>query len=353
MNWTRTLFYLLVAAVLAATVFFYRWVLSYLLLSMVFTYVLDPFVSWFERRHLPRWLSVLAVYSVIAGFLATLSALFLPDLIRQGNSLFALLSADQDSAAERIASLPLISDINYFLQNLDRQIPQLALSPQFIGLLESGRDFLSKLPKLVIDNYQQIIGAVSYLITVPLISFFLLKDKVLIRKSLVRAVPNRYYELVLILLRKVDETVGRFLRAMVLEVIIVSFMVTIALSMVGVRNSVLIGVTAGVANIIPYFGPFMGAALAIMNALIDGSPFIILVWVGFSMYIVQMIDNYIIYPVVVGKTIKMHPLLVLLTVLAGGWFGGILWMLISVPVVYIIYSLISVMHTNLKEFRLI
>lgn len=353
MNWTKTIFYLVVAVAFASAVFFYRWILSYLLLSMVFTYVLDPFVNWFERRRFPRWLSVLAVYSVIAGFIGLLSALFLPDLIRQGNNLFTLVNSDHDNAAERIASLPLISSINSFLMNLDKQIPQLGLSTQFIGMLESGREFLTKLPKLVIDNYQQIIGAFSYLITVPLISFFMLKDKVLIRKSLVRAVPNRYYELVLILLRKVDETVGRFLRAMVFEVIIVSLMVIVALSMIGVRNSVLIGVTAGVANIIPYFGPFIGAALAIVTAIIDGSPLITLLWVGFAMYIVQMIDNYIIYPVVVGKSIKMHPLMVLLTVLAGGWFGGILWMLISVPVVYIVYSLISVMHTNLKEFRLI
>jgi predicted PurR-regulated permease PerM len=353
MNWTRNLFYLLLAVVLAATFIFYRWVLGYLMLSLVFTYILDPFVSWFERRRLPRWLSVLAVYGVIVGFLALLSVLFLPDLIRQGNNLFAVLNSGQANTAERIASLPLISNINAFLMNLDKQIPQLELSSQFIGMLESGRDFLTRLPKLIIDNYQQIIGTMSYLITVPLISFFLLKDKVLIRKSLIRAVPNRYFELVLILLRKVDETVGRFLRAMVFEVIIVSIMVSLALSIVGVRNSVLIGVTAGVANIIPYFGPFLGAALALMTALIDGSPFITLVWVGLAMYIVQMIDNYIIYPVVVGKTIRMHPLLVLLTVLAGGWFGGILWMLISVPVVYIVYSLVSVTHTNLKQFRLI
>ncbi len=353
MNWTRTIFYLIVALVLAAALYFYRWIFSYLVLSMVFTYVLDPFVSWFERRRFPRWLSVISVYGVIMGFLALLSALFLPDLIRQGNSLFALLSSNEGNTADKIASLPLISNINSFLINLDRQIPQLALSSQFMGMLDTGRNFLTRLPKLIIDNYQQIISAMSYLITVPLISFFLLKDKVLIRKSFIRAVPNRYFELLLILLRKVDETVGRFLRAMVFEVIIVSFMVTLGLSIIGVRNSVLIGVTAGVANIIPYFGPFLGAALAILTALIDGSPFITLVWVGFAMYIVQMIDNYIIYPTVVGKTIRMHPLLVLLTVLAGGWFGGILGMLISVPVVYIVFSLVSVTHSNLKEFRLI
>jgi predicted PurR-regulated permease PerM len=71
------------------------------------------------------------------------------------------------------------------------------------------------------------------------------------------------------------------------------------------------------------------------------------------MYIVQLIDNNIVYPVVVGGTIKMHPLLVLLTLIAGGWHGGILWMLISVPLVYITYNLIKVLYVNLKDFKII
>jgi predicted PurR-regulated permease PerM len=71
------------------------------------------------------------------------------------------------------------------------------------------------------------------------------------------------------------------------------------------------------------------------------------------MYIVQVIDNNVVYPVVVGTTIDMHPLWVLLTVLAGGWYGGILWMLISVPMVFLVYQLVMVLYTNLKEFRII
>jgi predicted PurR-regulated permease PerM len=78
-----------------------------------------------------------------------------------------------------------------------------------------------------------------------------------------------------------------------------------------------------------------------------------MVYAALAMWLVQVIDNNIVYPVVVGTTINMHPLLVLLTVLAGGWYGGILWMLISVPLVYLIYSVISVLYVNLKEYRII
>jgi len=71
------------------------------------------------------------------------------------------------------------------------------------------------------------------------------------------------------------------------------------------------------------------------------------------MYIVQVVDNNIVYPVVVGTTIRMHPLVVLLTVITAGWIGGIIWMLVSVPLVYIVFSLVKVTHDNLKAFRII
>jgi predicted PurR-regulated permease PerM len=188
---------------------------------------------------------------------------------------------------------------------------------------------------------------------VPLISFFLLKDKHKIRKSILKLSSNRYFELSIILLGKIDKTVGTYLRAMLFEVIAVSIMASTALGIVGVSNPVLIGISAGVANIIPYFGPFFGGALAVVTVFFDGGAFLQMVYAALAMWLVQVIDNNIVYPVVVGTTINMHPLLVLLTVLAGGWYGGILWMLISVPLVYLIYSVISVLYINLKEYRII
>lgn len=353
MNWTKIVFYLLIWALAFLGVVFYRWVFSYVLYALILAYLLDPFVNWFDRLHFPRWLSVLAVYAVIAGVMAWLSIQFMPDFLEQGNNLLTSINSGSTDATKHLMAQPFVRNIHTMLLNLDRQIPNLDMSGQFIGILSSTNEYLARLPKLLMDNYQSIISMVSFIATIPLISFFLLKDKVAIRKAMIAMTPNRYFELVIILMHKIDQTVGRFLRAMLFEVIIVAIMVTIALTIVGVRNSVLIGVIAGIANIVPYFGPLIGAAVAILTVLLDGSPTIMILWAALAMYAVQALDNNIIYPVVVGKTINMHPLLVLLTVLAGGWFGGILWMLISVPLVYIAFSLVRVLYTNMKEFRLI
>lgn len=353
MNWVRTIFYLFILAVLVAAVFFYRWIFPNMIYAFILYYILDPFVSWFERRRVPRWLSVLAVYLLIAGIIAWFTARFIPDLIQQGNYFFELLSSGDKLTGEYIIALPFVNSIYTFLQGLDKQIPGLSTAPRMLNLVDSANTFLASLPKLLMDNYQSIVSAVSVVATVPLLGFFLLKDKYKLRKGLISFATNRYFEMGLILLRKVDETVGTFLRAMFFEVIAVGIMASVAFSIVGVPNPVLIGATAGVANIIPYFGPITGGALAAMSLLISGAPFIMVLYAALAMYIVQVIDNNLIYPLVVGGTINMHPLLVLLTVIAGGWYGGIVWMLISVPLVYISFSLIKVLYINLKEFRII
>ena len=130
-------------------------------------------------------------------------------------------------------------------------------------------------------------------------------------------------------------------------------MATIAFSIAGVPYPFLVGAIAGLANIIPYFGPFSGWAVSALSILLSGLNPVQLLWSGLAMYSVQVIDNNIVYPVVVGTTIRMHPLIVLLTVITAGWIGGILWMLISVPLVYIVYNLVKVTHDNLKAFRII
>lgn len=353
MNWTKVIFYIFLLSVLIAASFFYRWVFANLAYALVFSYILDPFVSWFERRRVPRWLSVLLIYLFIVGIIAWITARFIPDLIKQGNYLFDLLSNGHELTGKYIVSLPFVHSIYIFLQNLDSQIPGLSLAPEMVRLLDNANTFLASLPKLIMDNFKSIVSTISVIATIPLLSFFMLKDKYKLRKAMLELSSNRYFEVVVILLRKIDQTVGTFLRAMLFEVIAVGIMATIAFSIVGVRNPLLIGATAGVANIIPYFGPFLGGSLAALTVLINGGPLIMVVYAALAMYIVQVIDNNIVYPLVVGGTINMHPLLVLLTVIAGGWYGGILWMLISVPLVYISYSLIKVLYTNLKDFRII
>jgi predicted PurR-regulated permease PerM len=227
------------------------------------------------------------------------------------------------------------------------------LHDHFVNLIQSLNNSMMDIPQILVSNYQKIFEAVSILATIPLIGFFLIKDNVKFRKDILKLIPNRYFEIVLIAFHKIDEIVGKYLRAIFFEIIIVGSLSAAALSLLGVDYAILIGFMAGFANVIPYFGPIMGVLFAVISILLAGSPPIMILYVIVAMYLVQVIDNNFVFPFVVGATIDMHPLIVLLTVLAGGWAWGIVGMLVSVPVVYLIYGVTRVIVINLKEFKMI
>ncbi len=353
MNWTRVVFIIILLAVIVLGLYFYRPMFAYLIAAVVFAYILGPLITFLEYRHLPRWLSVLLVYAVIAGLIAWFSIRLVPQLVQQGNILLSLIMGSDQPLSQQILAFPFVRSVFDFLLRLEAQVPALDLSAKLIQGINQTNLWLGQIPKFLIDNYQTILSALSFVATIPIFGFFILKDWQPLRRGMLSLVPNRYFELAVILLHKVDETVGRYLRAVLFEIFAVSIMASVALTIAGVPYSLLIGITAGVANIIPYFGPWMGAALAVLTVLVTGQPPVMILYAGLAMYLVQVLDNNIVYPVVVGKTIKMHPLIVLLTVLAGGWFGGILWMLISVPLVFMVYSLVRALYLNLKQFQLL
>jgi len=352
-NYTKILFYLVLLTALGFGIWFYSYVFGYVIAALVLAYILDPLVNAVERLRFPRWLAVLSVYIVLAGLIALLVALFAPSLYDQGAQLISLLQEDRPGTTNPLVELPLLKDIHLVLMDLDARIPVLDLANEYVNFMDMVVEHLVELPKTIMQNYSTIIGAVSYVGMIPLICFFLLLDKVRFRKGILSLIPNRYFELTIILIGKTDETVGNFMRAMLFEVLAVALMVFVALSILNVPYAILIGVVAGVANIIPYFGPFIGGCVAVLSSLIAGQPTIMILWVALAMYLVQLVDNNLVYPVLVGKTIDMHPLIVLLTVLAGGWFGSLVWMLISVPLLYITYTMIRETYLNFKMFKLL
>ncbi|MCB5247405.1 MAG: AI-2E family transporter [Candidatus Cloacimonetes bacterium] len=353
MNWTRLIFTLIILLACVLALVFYSPLLIYLLLALVLAYFLDPAITWMEYKKIPRWLGVLILYFIIAGVLTWLIATYVPELIRQGNQFLALLSRTDQSPLQLIVDLPVIRSLHELVENLDHSVPQMHLLARFDSFLETAVNKIGEFPQLLISNYQPILGTLAMVLMVPIFSFFLLSDKKRIRRALMSLVPNKYFEITLILLKKVDENVGNYIRAILLEMLAVGIMSTFVLSIVGVPYAIVIGAIAGLTNIIPYIGPWLGGLIAVLVILISGMAPVNIIWAGLAMFLVQQVDNYMVYPAIIGKTMKMHPLLVILTVLAGSYFGGVIWMLISVPLVYMIFSLLSALQKNLKEFRII
>ncbi|MGM9934427.1 AI-2E family transporter [uncultured Clostridium sp.] len=123
---------------------------------------------------------------------------------------------------------------------------------------------------------------------------------------------------------------GKFIKGQFLEALSVGILSSIALSIVGIKYSFVIGAIAGISNMIPYVGPIVGTVLAAVMGLLSGSPIKIL-YAIIAMLIVQQIDNHFLAPQIVGNSVGLHPVFTMMAILIGGNIGGLIGMLIAVP----------------------
>lgn len=195
----------------------------------------------------------------------------------------------------------------------------------------------------LIENLSQIGSGLLNLGLGFIVSIYLLKDKSFFkhvwRKLLHILLPQKQNAVFTELLHDIDGVLSMFIRGAVIDALIVALLSSIALSLYGLPLAVFVGCFAGITNIIPYFGPILGMIPAFAaGALTEGAGFgagavIIL-------FIVQQFDCNFIYPKVVGSTTGLHPLFILLSVSVMGYYGGITYMILAVPLAGIISTLI-------------
>ena len=181
------------------------------------------------------------------------------------------------------------------------------------------------------------IGAFSLFTTSVIIlflTFFLLNSGRQMKKAFIQIVPNRFFEVALVLIQGLDRQLGDYLRSRLIQTIILSIIAAIGYWILGLRFAILIGIIAGLANLIPYIGPFIGAIPAIIVVFL-GARF----GLGWSLLaviiltlVIQIIDNAIITPLIIGKSVELGPVTTIVVVLLGEQLLGLIGLLMAVPI---------------------
>ncbi len=207
-------------------------------------------------------------------------------------------------------------------------------------------------------------NVLSIWLIVPIIFFFLLNDRGSMIKSIVSMVPNIYFEMTLTSIRNADNAIGHYLRGTLLEAIAVFACFLIVLLLIGfsITASVIIAFICAIFNIVPIFGAIGGIILCVVYTLVteDVNSIIgfidetnIIMFAAIAALLVQTIDNTILKPYILGNATDLHPVAVILIVLAGGVLFGFWGILFSVPVAVIIKVLATTVHQRLKMYHLI
>lgn len=191
------------------------------------------------------------------------------------------------------------------------------------------------------------------IVVVPFVAFFFLKDGTQIRHSLLRLVPNRYFEPSLMLIEKIETIIGKYFRALLAQVLAVAAVASVLLYIVGLEYAIAVGVFTGMANTIPYFGPFMGFLAGTVIGVVQTGDFSLVPGVIVAMLLTQVSDNVIFQPYIFSRAAQTHPLLILIAVLIGAQLAGIIGMLVAIPVLTILRVSIEQLLWSLRNYRIL
>ncbi|MBQ2114830.1 MAG: AI-2E family transporter [Selenomonadales bacterium] len=294
------------------------------LLAVLLSYFLSPAVVWFERRKVSRTISLILLY--VFGGLVVCAFLWkgIPIFLREIESF--------------IESLPQISQqLESVVLSLERYQAE-KFPPMVKHIIEQNINEAEMMIETSLGALiHRIIGLMEYTIGVavsPIIAFYILHDWQRIRKSLFELLPIECRGTCGEIAAEVNHVLSGVIRGQVIISIFVGTAVTVGLYYFGVPYAILLGVLAGILDVIPYFGAIFGAVPAILFGLFI-SPLTALK-VAILFFVVHQLESSIIHPNVVGDSIGMHPLAVLFFVFLGGEVGGLVGMVIGVPLAAII-----------------
>ena len=189
--------------------------------------------------------------------------------------------------------------------------------------------FFGELPSLITSF-------IVNLILVPFIAYFMIRDGKALKRNVVELVPNRYFEMTLMMLTRIDQQIGGYLRGRLIECILVA--ITQALCMgidsifVPQQQILLISAVCGITNMIPYLGPVLGTIFGALLYLGSGLPITSVYGLVAAAAAAHVIDNIVIAPAVLSHNVDLHPLTVALVLVLGGELLGTLGLLIAIPV---------------------
>lgn len=338
-GWFRLIVFLMLIAA-ASLLSFMSDLVKILIISALLAFVLDPLALFLESRGMSRTAAAVILFCTIisAGVIAIL--LLIPLFFGDITAIQINLDSEQTTA--------LIAKIEHVIKD-DLSF----LGIKEIHLMEKIQKTIGSMGEWFVNHLVDLASLMIHVFLIPFITFFFLKDGRAFKKAFVSMVPNKYFEFTLRLISNLDIQVANFLRGQLIDAMVVGILSTIALWIVGVEYFLFIGVFAGLANFIPYFGPIVGTALAVVVSLLNNGNFETVFSVILAFAAVKLIDDMAVQPYVVGKSVNMHPMIVLIVIIIGGKFFGILGMFLSVPVAGFIKVVLQESIVNVRKYKAI
>ncbi|MEK7583363.1 MAG: AI-2E family transporter [Patescibacteria group bacterium] len=316
-----------VVVVLLALVFLYllRDVIVILFFAIVIASAVHPFVNWLEEKRIPRLISVMFFYLVLASLLVLFFTLVIPIAAFEVNQLAQTLPKFFSGLSTALEGAQTSGYSNFVvtLQNA----------------LDSSSQFLQISSGSVLNFMVGIFGGMVSFIAILVISFYLSVMRQGVPDFMRSILPDAYEKYVIGLWRRAENKVGRWFQGQLLLALVVGLIVFVGLSLFHVKYALLLGIVAMVFELVPVAGPVMAAIPAILLAF-SQSPSLG-IWVTLFYIVMQQAESHLLAPLILGKTVGLHPVTVVVALLIGAKLAGILGILLAVPAAVIIVEVLD------------
>lgn len=303
-------------------------------------YALSPIVDGLAslipartRRHdlIRRGLVVLLIYAVFFGAIGGIGVATVPTAINQATEFFDELPEIVDEARVQLTSwadryrATVPDDLR---EEIDGAAEELSTSAtQMVGNLLGG----------TAGSLTSAIGLVSGFLIIPFWLFYALRDRHFIERNFMRAVPPGMRDDVTYVARISDALLGRYIRAQLLLGLVVGIAVGVSMTFLGVQFSIGLGLWAGITELIPILGPWLGGIPGVIIVLATEPDLLLPVLLVY--FVVQQLENNFLVPRIQGDAVDIHPAMVIMLLVVFGAIWGLIGMIIAVPVTAIVREL--------------
>jgi predicted PurR-regulated permease PerM len=321
----KSSFYIFIAIIILVFLYLVRGILTPFILAAIFAYIFNPVVNLIARKaKVSKTLAIILVYVVIFAIIGYVTAWL-------GGQLF-----------QEAKDLARTGDISKLAESTIQKLPTWEFAGKTISLRGVASDAITALGETaqrlegsLLPIFTGVVAVLIKFLIFLVASFYFLKDGERWLQTLKEKVARKDF---VALLDKVNWSLGGYLRGQILLVIIMSAATGIVLTILGVRFALILGVISGFLELIPLIGPWSAGSLAALTAFLTEEnrfgldPTSLAILIGLIYFALRMLEDYFVIPQLLGRLTKLHPVIVLFAVLAGGSLAGAIGFVLAVPV---------------------
>lgn len=300
-------------------------VISPVFIGLVIAWLFDPLVKFLTKKKIPRILSCILVYLVFIGGLTLLFVLIIPSFVDQVKDFIGAIPGILSDSKKFISGI-----VNSFSNNHGIELS--GIKAQIFSNLESiGNGLTTNLPNILISFAKSLVSGGMFVILGIMIGFYMLYDFDKLNEHFIRILPKSWKSNAEELMSRVNHSLRGYVSGVLLVMLLVFITQSICLSIIGLKAPLVFALFCALTDVIPYFGPYIGAIPAVLVGFTI-SP-LTGIFCIVAIVIVQLLENNFYQPLIMGHAMKLHPVTIILGLLIFEHFFGIIGMIVATPVI--------------------